>query len=198
LLFLLTLLAAAMSTLSSQFHALGTAIGRDVWEQATRRHGSSISVTRIGIIIGIILAVLIGHYARGGYIVARATAIFFGLCASAFLPTFIGGLVSRRVTRPAAKWSMIVGFVVTAFWLVFIKDKEARALGICKAVTDGLSGGEGVYSLLHDAPNWPVVDPLIVALPLSTIVLIVVTFLTRPPAEPHLHKCFDAEIGQKK
>ena len=32
-LFLLTLLAAAMSTISSQFHTAGTALGRDVFEQ---------------------------------------------------------------------------------------------------------------------------------------------------------------------
>ena len=102
LLFLLTLLAAAMSTLSSQFHALGTSIGRDVFEQITGKHGKGIGVTRIGIIVGIVIAMLFSYYARGGYIVARATAIFFGLCASAFLPTFVGGLFSKRVTKAAA------------------------------------------------------------------------------------------------
>jgi SSS family solute:Na+ symporter len=33
LIFFLTLLSAAMSTMSSQFHTLGTAAGRDLWEQ---------------------------------------------------------------------------------------------------------------------------------------------------------------------
>ena len=183
MLFLLTLLAAAMSTLSSQFHAVGTSIGRDVWEQLTGRHGHTISVTRIGIIIGIVIAVLIGHYARGGYIVARATAIFFGLCASAFLPAFVGGLFFRRVTRPAAIASMSAGFALTAFWLTFIKETEARALGICHALT-------GKHSLLGDAPNWYVVDPLVVALPVSLLVLIVVSLLTRRPDHAHLDHCF--------
>jgi SSS family solute:Na+ symporter len=183
MLFLLTLLAAAMSTLSSQFHAVGTSIGRDVWEQISGRRGHSIAVTRIGIILGIVLAVLLGYYARGGYIVARATAIFFGLCASAFLPTFLGGLFSRRVTRPGAIASMVVGFAVTAFWLGFVKDKEARALGICHALT-------GKHSLLLGHPNWPVVDPIVVALPLSLAVLVVVSLLTRAPGDEHLAKCF--------
>ena len=29
-----------------------------------------------------------------------------------------------------------MGFVVTAFWLLFIKDQEARALGVCKALSE--------------------------------------------------------------
>lgn len=183
LVFLLTLLAAAMSTLSSQFHAVGTSIGRDVYEQVTGKHGKSVGVTRIGIILGIVIAVLISMYARGGYIVARATAIFFGLCAAAFLPAFVGGLFFRRMTRQAAIWSMIAGFVVSAFWLVFIKDKEARALGICKAMFDK-------HSLLLGEGSWSVVDPIIVALPVSILVAIIVTLITKPCEEEHLDKCF--------
>lgn len=183
LLFLLTLLSAAMSTLSSQFHALGTSIGRDVYEQVTGRHGHSIGITRTGIIIGIVIAVIISYKFRGGYIVARATAIFFGLCASAFLPAFIGGLFWKRMTRAGAIWSMIVGFLVTAFWLLFIKDQEARALGLCYRLFEK-------HSLLLDKPNWSVVDPILIALPISAVVAIVVSLLTKPPSQQHLDKCF--------
>ena len=184
LLFLLTLMAAAMSTLSSQFHALGTSIGRDVYEQVTGAHGKSIGVTRIGIIVGIVIAVLISHYARGGYIIARATAIFFGLCASAFLPTFIGGLFFKRITRSGAIASMVVGFVVTAFWLLFVKAKEAGAIGLVQKVTDGKD------SILAGCPNWPVVDPIMIALPLSIITIIVVSLATKAPEKEHLQRCF--------
>ena len=183
LLFLLTLLSAAMSTLSSQFHAVGTSIGRDVYEQVTGRHGHGIGITRVGIIIGIVIAVFVSYKFRGGYIVARATAIFFGLCASAFLPAFIGGLFWKRMTKPAAVSSMIVGFLVTAFWLLFIKDKEARALGLCYKLFEK-------HSLLLDKPTWPVVDPIVIALPISILVAIVVTYLTKPPSKEHLDKCF--------
>ena len=182
--FLLTLLAAAMSTLSGQFHVLGTSIGRDVFEQLTGRREASIGVTRIGIIIGIVLAVLISNYARSPYIVARATAIFFGLCASTFMPSFLGGLFFKRVTKPAAIASMIVGFLATAFWLVFVKAQEAEGLGIVQRFTDGKP------SILADYPNWPVVDPLIVALPVSMIVMIIVTLATKRPSDAHLAKCF--------
>jgi len=182
--FLLTLLAAAMSTLSSQFHTLGTSIGRDVFEQVTGQHGRSIGITRIGIIIGIVIAVLISHYSRGGYIIARATAIFFGLCASAFLPAFIGGLFTRWVTRAGAIASMVVGFVVTSFWLLFVKAKEAGAIGLVQKFTDGKA------SILADHPNWPVVDPIVIALPISIVVLIVVSLLTKRMDDDHLAKCF--------
>jgi len=182
--FLLTLLAAAMSTLSSQFHTLGTSIGRDVFEQVTGKHGRSIGVTRIGIIIGIVIAVLISHYSRGGYIIARATAIFFGLCASAFLPAFIGGLFSRWVTRAGVIASMVVGFLVTSFWLLFVKAAEAGAVGLVQKLTDGKP------SILADHPNWPVVDPLVVALPISIVVLIIVSLLTKRMDDEHLAKCF--------
>ncbi len=186
LVFLLTLLAAAMSTLSSQFHALGTAIGRDVVGSGKRGGRGGVGLTRLGIVFGIVVAVLISHYARGGYIVARATAIFFGLCASAFLPAFLGGLFFKRTTRAGVIASMIVGFAVTAFWLVFIKDKEARALGICHQLT-------GKYSLLLEHPNWPVVDPLVIALPASLVTLIVVSLLSRRPDDAHLALCYEGK-----
>lgn len=183
LLFLLTLLSAAMSTLSSQFHAVGTSIGRDVYEQVTGKHEHGIAITRVGIIIGIVIAVFISYRFRGGYIVARATAIFFGLCASAFLPAFIGGLFWKRMTKSGAIWSMIIGFLVTAIWLLFFKDKEARAIGLCYQLF-------GKHSLLLDKPNWYVVDPIVIALPISLIVAIVVSLLSKPPSKEHLDKCF--------
>ncbi len=187
--FLLTLLAAAMSTMSSQYHTLGSAIGHDVFGRLLgNRDGSasnrSIMVVRIGIIIGLILAVTLGYYARGGYIIARATAIFFGLCAAMFLPAFVGGLFWQRATKAGALASMLTGFVVSGFWLMFIKEAEAGALGVVRIFTGGPN------SLLHAYPNWPVVDPIIVALPISLLVFVVVSCLSNKPSEAHLQKCF--------
>ncbi|HDS85069.1 MAG TPA: sodium:solute symporter family protein [Phycisphaerales bacterium] len=183
LLFLLTLLSAAMSTLSSQFHTVGTSIGRDVYEQVTGQHGKSTTITRIGIVIGIIYAVVISYYQRESTFIARATAIFFGLCASAFLPAFVGGLFWKRMTRAGAISSMVVGFVITAFWLTFIKSQEAQTIGLSEKLF-------GRVSLLLDHPNWPVVDPLLVALPVSIVVAIGVSLFTQPPSKEHLDKCF--------
>jgi len=77
-----------------------------------------------------------------------------------------------------------VGSAVTAFWLVFVKDAEAQAIGICNALF-------GVRSLLANTPNWPVVDPLIVALPLSTVALVAVSLFTRQPSTRLLNTVFE-------
>jgi SSS family solute:Na+ symporter len=187
LIFLLTLLSAAMSTLSSQFHTVGTAAGRDVFERLAGHRpeaGSTrtILIVRIAMLLGLVLAVALGYYAKQQQymvsIIARATAIFFGLCASTFLPTFVGGLFFGRATKAGAIASMIVGFVISAFWLVFVKVPECQVIGLVKK------------SIFASAPNWPVVDPLFVALPVSALTIVIVSLLTRPPEARHLEKCF--------
>ncbi len=184
LLFLLTLLAAAMSTLSSQFHTVGTSIGRDVFEQIAGQHTKTMLVTRIGIIIGIVYAVLLSYYWQESTVIPRATAIFFGLCASAFLPAFLGALFWKRMTRAGAVSSMLIGFIITAFWLLLVKSKEAAAIGLVQKLT------EGKTSILAGQPNWDWVDPIVVAFPISLIVAIVVSLLSKPPSKEHLDKCF--------
>jgi SSS family solute:Na+ symporter len=187
LLFFMTLLSAAMSTLSSQFHTIGTAAGRDLYERLTGKAvGSqpSVAVVRLAIAIGLIVAVTISYNVRQEYVIARFTAIFFGLCAATFLPAYVGGLYSRRVTRTGALASMVVGAVGSLFWLLLVKAREAGAIGLVQWVTGGKT------SLLADYPNWPSVDPVIVALPLSILTLVVVSAFTQPPGAEHLARCF--------
>jgi SSS family solute:Na+ symporter len=184
-LFLLTLISAAMSTLSSQYHVVGTSIGRDVYETYTGKHGKGVGVTRMGIVIGIIIALMWSYYARsGGMIIARATAIFFGLCASSFLPAYFGALFFKRATKAGAIASMITGFLVTTFWLAFVNAKEAEVIGIVQKVTGGKT------SILADYPNWPVVDQIVVALPTSILVMIIVSLMTKKSSSEHLEKCY--------
>lgn len=93
------------------------------------------------------------------------------------------------MTKAGAVTSMITGFLVTAFWLIFVKSSEADAIGLVYKFTGGKSS-----SILSNYLNWPSVDPLVIALPLSAIVAIVVSMFTRPPEADHLAKCF----AQKK
>ena len=88
------------------------------------------------------------------------------------MPSYVGALFFKSMTRVAAKSSMFTGFIVTAFWLLFIKDKEARAIGVCYALFEK-------HSLLLDKPNWSVVDPIIIALPISALVAIIVSCFTK-------------------
>ncbi len=184
--FLLTLLAAAMSTMSSQFHTIGTAIGRDVFEEVThhRHTGKSVMITRLGIAIGLIVALIMGKLIRGN-IIALATAIFMGLCASSFLPAFVGGLFSKRMSRTAAIASMLVGFFSSMFWLVFVNGKTAGGLGICKALVGRDTLVPPTWSV-----TWTVVDPLIISLPLAILTAIVVVLITKPMDPAYVRYCF--------
>ncbi|HOW35648.1 MAG TPA: sodium:solute symporter family protein [Candidatus Omnitrophota bacterium] len=181
--FMLTLLSAAMSTSSSQFHTMGTAIGRDFVERALLRGKYpqyTVLVTRIGIIFGVIATVILG-YKLPGSVIAVATAIFFGLCASAFLPSYIGALFWKGMTKAGVIASMLTGFLGTAFWLLFIHQKEAEAMGLCKLIFG--------KSTLTGFP-WTVVDPIVVILPISLVVAFGVSFFTQKLPKEHIEKCF--------
>ena len=182
--FLFALISAAMSTLSSQFHAMGTAIGRDVFEQLAGKHNpNSLLITRTGIIIMIVISVSLAYvFDKQPAIIARSTAIFFALCASIFLPTYFGGLFWKRMTKKGAIASMFVGTIVTTFWLLFVHFQEAKELGICKMLF-------GVNTLLSGKVTF--VDAMIVALPLSALTAIVVSLMTKPESPALIKKCFE-------
>ena len=181
-LFMLTLLAAAMSTSSSQFHAQGTAIGRDIYETITKKKGSgSILITRMGIMIAIVIALILG-YILPENIIARGTAIFFGLCAAAFLPMYTSALYWKGATKAGAVAGLVTGTFVTVFWYLFIHKAEAVPLGICKMLL-------GRDVLIAQMP-WPVVDPILVALPLAILATVAVSLMTKRPNDKHMEKCF--------
>jgi SSS family solute:Na+ symporter len=180
--FMLTLLAAAMSTSSSQFHAQGTAIGRDIYETLTgKKSKGSVMITRIGITLAVLIAVVLG-YILPGNIIARGTAIFFGLCAASFLPMYTSALYWKRATKAGAIAGLVTGSFVTLFWYLFVHKAESAPLGIAKMLL-------GRDVLITQMP-WPVVDPLIVAFPLAILATIVVSLMTKPPSQEHLEECF--------
>jgi SSS family solute:Na+ symporter len=193
-LFMITLLAAAMSTLSSQFHTMGSTIGRDVYEKGfDNKGGNTVLITRIGMIISIVIALIIAWFLpkfleKGSAIIAIGTAIFFALCAAAFLPMYFGALYSKSITKTAAISGFLTGTIVSFFWLIFVHSKESAPLKLCKFIfgTETLAG----------TSNWQYVDALIIALPASIIVTIVVSFFTKEADKNHLKKCFDG-IGKQ-
>jgi SSS family solute:Na+ symporter len=159
--FMLALLAAAMSTLSSLFHTMGTAVGVDLFT-SVRNTRPSLRLTQIGTILMITASVILA-YGMPGSIIARATAMFMGLCASAFLPAYAHALYSSSPSSFAAKLSLVAGAVTWFLWTAFIHLKESAALGLSNALF-------GVDALLP--MPWQVIDPLIIALPLSSITLV--------------------------
>ncbi len=180
--FALTMLSAAMSTLSSLFHVTGSSIGHDICARLQNGRGST-AVTRGGVCFGIILSLIFALILPPG-IVARGTAIFFGVCAASFLPAYSAALYWKRATRAGVWSAIVVGAGVSAFGLLFLHRKESAMLGICQYLT-------GKTELVSIHP-WPFVDPFIYALPLSLLTLIVVSLLTTPPDEAHLKQCFQS------
>ncbi|AIY89618.1 sodium:solute symporter family protein [Geoglobus acetivorans] len=169
--FLVTLLAAAMSTLSSQFHTIGSALGRDVFQAGFLggRHAErTVLITRFAIAAGILFSIFLAYVLPPG-VIARGTAMFFALCASSFMPAYIGGLYWNRATKTAAEASIISGFVVSMIYIAFFHIKESSALGIAKM----LFGREALAGF-----PWTVLDPMVIALPVSALVFVVLSFLT--------------------
>ncbi len=182
-LFMLTLLSAAMSTSSSQFHTMGTSIGRDFIEKIFfkgKGQRYTVLLTKIGILVGVIATVILGAKLPTS-IIAIATAIFFGLCASTFLPAYAGALFWKGMTRSGAIASMCAGFTATALWFLFVHKKEAEAFGLCQALFH--------KPTLASMP-WPLVDPVLIALPFSCVVAVVVSLCTKKIPGEHLDKCF--------
>lgn len=169
-LFMLCILSASMSTMSALFHTMGAAVGADVYVPLTNKKRNSTKVIRLCVLVSIIVSYII-CYVLPMNIIARGTSIFMGVCASTFLPAYFCALYWRKVTRRAAISSMWSGLLVSLFVLGFMHKAEAAPLGICKA----LFGKE----VLVDVYPYYVIDPILYALPVSVIVIVVVTLFSR-------------------
>ncbi|NYB51928.1 MAG: sodium:solute symporter family protein [Methanobacteriaceae archaeon] len=181
-LFMITLLSAAMSTLSAQVHVQGTALGRDIYETIARKKGgASVMVARMGIAIAMIIAVIMGFILPAN-IIAVGTSMWFSITAAAFLSMYVFALFWKGCTKAGAISGLVVGTIISLFWLVFEYKKSAEALGIAKAIT-------GSAMVIPGMP-WPTVDPIVIALPIAFVVTIVVSLLTKKPSKEHMEKCF--------
>ncbi|BER92490.1 hypothetical protein M15_12340 [Atrimonas thermophila] len=165
---------------------MGTALSRDVVEASLHRK-STIGVSRLGTSIAILFSTFLAwglprFYGAGSAIIARGTALFFGLCASAFLPMYVGGIYSKKITKAGAIAGMLVGFFASMFWFLFVHEKESSVLRVCQAIF----GRPALWGY-----PWNVVDPIVVALPLSAVVTILVSAFTKKPDPEHLKNCFN-------
>lgn len=189
--FLLAMLAAAMSTLASLYHAAGTAIGRDVFSKGFGLKVNSLIVTKSGVLVTILLSGLLafaGNRLKTDIgLIAQATSVFFGLCAAAFLPAYVGALYFPRLSRKAAVASVTTGFFSSFIWIFFIHAKNASTIGLCKALF-------GKPHLLADTTlvNLSRVDSVLVTFPLAVLVIVAVGLLTKPDlSKGHVDQCFD-------
>ncbi|MDA8352327.1 MAG: sodium:solute symporter family protein [Firmicutes bacterium] len=166
-LFTLTALSAVISTVSSLIHVQAASFSEDILKTWGIR-SSKVSLSRLGVVIGMVAAVILAYILPGG-VIAQSTAFWFGICAAGFLPALIGGLYWKKASRAGANASMVVGFSVSVIGFLFFHEKEAEAIGLSDALfgKDTLLG----FPISH-------IDPLFYALPLSTIVFILVSLAT--------------------
>ncbi|HRX15237.1 MAG TPA: sodium:solute symporter family protein [Spirochaetota bacterium] len=191
-LFMMVILSAAMSTLSSQYHAIGTAISRDIIEygifkKKKIKETTIVLLTRCGILVSLIVTIILSLELGGG-IIARATAIFFGLMASCFLAPYTLLLFWKKITAKGAISGILGGFFVSLFCFLFLHGKEAGVFGLCKALT-------GSETLLPGV--WAVVDPIVFALPASVLLTFFVSLFTKVHNENTVEKAFKGIIQEK-
>ena len=103
--FMITLLAAAMSTMSSQLHTMGSAIGHGVMEKGMGLKAEKpVRVIRLAMLAGFLITTLTAYYLPsffkdGATIIANGASLFFGLCAGSFLAIYALGLFWKGVTK---------------------------------------------------------------------------------------------------
>ncbi len=184
--FLVLLLAAGMSTISSQFHAIGTAVGRDIFKIKDESPRKSMLVSRIGVLVAIVVTIVLSFVLPTVWdgAITIATALFFGLCCAAFLPMYFGALYFKKMTRAAAVSGMVAGSAASLLWMMFMHAKEATVLKVCEWLF-------GVPTLAPAGSNLDVVDPLIVGLPIAIIATVIAQIISkRRIEEKHLDLCF--------
>lgn len=169
--FMLCIISASMSTLSALFHTMGSAFGSDIFPKLGRRKNphSSIGV-RIGVLMSIIVSYVICYTLSAG-IIARGTALFMGVCAATFLPSYFCSLYWKKTTRQGSVASLYTGLIVSLFAMLFLHRAEAAPVGLCRLLTGN--------DFLIEAYPWFLIDPIIFALPLSALAIVVVSLATQ-------------------
>jgi len=185
--FLVVLMAAGMSTISSQFHAIGTAVGRDIFTSKSDDSKMALLITRVGVLVAIIVTIILAYVLPNVWdgAIAISTGLFFGLCGAAFLPMYFGALYIKNLTKTAAISSMLSGFFVSLLWMMFIHSKESVVLKVCELIF-------GKPTLASAESMLQFVDPIIISLTVSIIVLIVVQLVSKKKIDDkHIDHCFD-------
>ncbi len=180
--FLIILIAAAISTLNALVHTMGTALGRDFLKQSLNLKPKTMTLTRLSMLIGLLLSVLITWLSSkldvSMAIIAIGTSMFYGLCAATFLPTYFASLYIKTFPKKAALLSMITGSVFSLFWLLFVQEKTASSLQLCKLLfnTTSIVKGTAMQTL-------SMIDAIIVALPVSIVAAVIGWFVFKAERE---------------
>jgi SSS family solute:Na+ symporter len=192
--FLVVMLAAAMSTLSALFHSMGTAAGRDVYEKYLGKTGNALDINRAAVLVSILVSTIIAWLSSSlpaaDAIIAKFTIMFYELTTAAFLTIYVGALYFKKMPKAAAIWGMVAGFAAWFFWTFFVHYNAAYML-ICKLLF-------GKTSIVADTPfqYLSMIGTTFVALPVSIIVTVIVWGIVKASnrkdiSDSHINKCFE-------
>ena len=169
-LFLLSLVCAAISTISALLHTIGAAGGYDLYTLWKNKKGhmtgdsQSVNLNRAFIVVIMVLTVVY-CYLMPSDIIAKATSVFMGMTAAALLPAYFHAMYSKNPCKKAAIVSMASGTVIYLFFALFMNTSTCVFLPICELLT-----GQSV--LLPDSVLAST-DALVIALPVSILAMAV-------------------------
>ncbi|MDC7233414.1 MAG: sodium:solute symporter family protein, partial [Spirochaetales bacterium] len=177
-LFLIAMVAAAMSTLSSQFHTMGAAAGTDIYQVITGREDKALTVNRYStflvIIISSLIALLFTHSEMGNAFISKGTILFFEMTTVCFLPPYFAALYSKKVSRRAVEIQVTAGAVLWLMWSLLL-GPNAKVLGVCHLIF-------GKSSLIEGS-KLASVGATVAILPVSILILAVAAMAeNRQPA----------------
>ena len=96
---------------------------------------------------------------------------------------------SRKITKAGAIAGMLSGFFISIFWFLFVHESESKVIGLVAA----FFGKPALWG--HP---WNVVDPIVIALPISAVVTILISLFTKKIDESHHQLCFNGVIKKEK
>lgn len=174
--FMLCIISASMSTLSAQFHTMGAAVGSDIYSVVAdkKKKGAKDRKTRV-IRVGVLVSILVSYvicYSLSAGVIAKGTSLFMGVCASTFLPAYFCALYWKGVTRQGAYASMWTGALVSTFCMLFLHEAESKSIGLCRTLFD-------TDTLFAGMEPWFRIDPILFAFPLSVLVIVIVSKISR-------------------
>jgi cation/acetate symporter len=115
-------LAAALSTASGLLLVISSSIAHDVYYRMIDPHASESKRLFVGrVMVGIAIAIA-GYFGINppGF-VAEVVSLAFGLAAASFFPAIVLGVFDKRTNKEGAIAGMILGLVITSFYIFSVK-----------------------------------------------------------------------------
>ncbi len=115
-------LAAALSTAAGLLLVISTSVAHDMLKrtfmpQITEKQ--ELACARISIFVAVLIA---GYYGiNAPAYVAQVVAFAFGLAAASFFPAIVLGIFQKRMNKEGAIAGMVVGFTLTAAYIIYFK-----------------------------------------------------------------------------